>query len=117
MKPAEIYILNQKEEHQVILYYLIDTVQQFFPEAVLLYKWKLPFFYIEKKPLIYFNVVPKKNYVDLGIFYGNQLENNLEYFVDKGHKLVRLLRYNNLDSIPHQVLLSVLQEVKPLYNI
>jgi hypothetical protein len=115
MKPAEAYILNQKPEYQEILYYLIDTVQHIFPEAELLYKWKIPFFYIEKKPLIYFNVVEKKKHVDLGIFYGNKLQQNLEYFVNENHKLVKLLRYKELNSISHEILLQVLNEVKMFY--
>ncbi|MCL9806589.1 DUF1801 domain-containing protein [Flavobacterium amniphilum] len=110
MKPAEEYIINQPEVYQEIIFYLCDVVQQIVPEAQLLYKWKLPFFYIGKMPLCYINVVPKKKYVDLGFFYGKHLQLHPEFLTVEGRTLVKSLRYFGMDTIPDEVLRDLLKE-------
>lgn len=114
MKPAEEYIINQQEEYQEIIFYLCDVVRQLVPQAELLYKWKLPFFYIGKRPLCYINVVPKKKYVDLGFFYGKALQLHPDFLTVEGRTLVKSLRYYKLDTIPDAVLRDLLLEAAAL---
>ena len=67
MKPAEDYILKQPEPYRSILLHLQLVIEQTLPEVELKYKWRLPCYYIGKRPICYMN--KSKDYV--GIF-GNQ---------------------------------------------
>ena len=110
MKPAEEYIVNQPEVYQEIIFYICDVVQQTVPDAQLLFKWKLPFFYIGKTPLCYINVVTRKKYVDLGFFNGKKLQSYPNFLTVEGRTQVKSLRYYKLDTIPDVVLRELLQE-------
>jgi hypothetical protein len=110
MKPAEVYILNQPKEYQDIIYYVCSVVEQIDPESILLYKWKIPFYYIDKKPFCYINVSQKKKFVDVAFFYGNKISNNQEYLTTENRTQIKSLRYFNLDSIPDNVLREILME-------
>lgn len=116
MKPAEEYILKQAPEYQEILHYLVGVMEQEFPNLDLLYKWKLPFFYFKGKPVIYFNVNAKKQYVDVGIFYGSKMKKNIEYFIVGNRTVVKLLRYHKIDAIPDLILREGIREVKTMYT-
>jgi len=116
MKPAEEYIIRQLPEYQEILFYLTGVVEQEFPNVDLLYKWKLPFFYFNGKPVIYFNVNAKKKYVDVGFFYGSKMKQNMHYFIVENRTVVKLLRYYKLDTIPDFILREAIREVKELYK-
>jgi hypothetical protein len=115
MKPAELYILNQPEKFQGIIYYVCGVIEKEFPEVDLLFKWKIPFYYFGKKPFCYINASDKKQMVDVAFFYGNQLKNNADYLNSEGRTLVKSLQYFTIESIPHEILLSVIQEAKLLY--
>jgi hypothetical protein len=112
MKPAEIYILNQSQEYQDIIFYICSVIEQEVGEAQMLYKWKIPFYYVDKKPFCYLNVNRKKQYVDLGFFYGFKISNNLEYLTVENRIQIKSLRYFKIDSIPDAILRAVIQEAK-----
>ncbi len=116
MKPTEIYILNQPQEYQEIIYYVCSVMEQEVPNAVMLFKWKIPFYYIEKKPFCYINVNQKKKYVDIGFFYGNKLTKNLDYLTTENRTQIKSLRYFELDSITDSILRSVIQEAENNYK-
>ena len=109
MKPAEQYILKQEEPFRSILLHLQVLIEVNFPETELLYKWKLPFYYLKNKPLCYFNTT-KKGYVDVGFYSKTTLKNYNELLVTEKRKAVKSLRFSNLEEINEQVLQSVLLE-------
>ena len=80
-----------------------------FSDVELKYKWKIPVYYLEGKPLCYVNVSHKKRYVDVGFWASAHLKDN-EHLVTDGRKVVKSLRYFTLDEINEKVLLSVLEE-------
>ena len=109
MKPAEEYILKQKEPFRSILLHLQLLIEGSFSDVELKYKWKIPVYYLEGKPLCYVNVSHKKRYVDVGFWASAHLKDNEHLFTD-GRKVVKSLRYFTLDEINEKVLLSVLEE-------
>lgn len=109
MKPAEEYILNQQEPFRAILLHLQLLIEGSFPDVVLKYKWKLPVYYINEKPLCYLNVSLKKGYVDVGFWASAHLKYN-EHLVTDGRKVVKSLRYFKLEEVQEKVLLSILEE-------
>ncbi|CAM1334943.1 DUF1801 domain-containing protein [Tenacibaculum aestuariivivum] len=109
MKPAEIYILKQKEPLKAILIHLQILIEANFQEAVVLYKWKMPFYYINNKPLCYLNAT-KKGYVDVGFYSTTALKNYNDHLVLEKRKAVKSLRYYTVEAINNIVLIDVLRE-------
>ncbi|WBX71876.1 DUF1801 domain-containing protein [Tenacibaculum retecalamus] len=109
MKPAEQYILKQEEPFRSILLHLQVLIEVNFAETELLYKWKLPFYYLKNKPLCYFNAT-KKGYVDVGFYSKTVLEKHNEFLVSEKRKAVKSLRYYHLEEINEEILVSVLME-------
>lgn len=116
MKLVDEYILRQTEEFREILFYIIAVIEQEVSEAELLYKYKIPFFYIKGKPFIYLNCNLKKKYVDVGFFSGNQLTKHQNLLNSENRTMVKSLRYFNLNSIEDVVLRDVIKEAKLLYK-
>lgn len=87
MKPAEEYILKQKEPLQSILLHLQILIEVNFPEVALLYKWKLPFYYLNNKPFCYLNAT-KKAMLMLVFTLKHLLKNIMNsWFQKKGRQL------------------------------
>lgn len=116
MKPAEEYILKQPQQYKEIIYYVCSVIEQEFPETEMLFKWKIPFYYLDKKPFCYINVSHKKKFVDIAFFYGNQLKNNLEFLISENRTQIKSLRYFDLDTIPDNVLRDIINEAKEVYK-
>jgi len=119
MKAAEHYILKAKEPFKSIMLHLQLLVEHEMPEADLLFKWKIPFYYLDHRPICYFN--QSKDYVDVGFYHGKYLTKYQELLVSENRKLVRSLRYRSLEDINEKVFLSILKEAitfkdKPLID-
>ncbi|MFM2213520.1 MAG: hypothetical protein RL427_783 [Bacteroidota bacterium] len=111
MKPQELYILNQPEGYQAMLLHIISVVERTIPSATLEFKWMVPYFYYNKKPLCYLKVNSKKQFVDVGFAKGFQLLQNKQHLIaDNGRNTVKSLRYISLEAIDNQILKAVLKE-------
>jgi len=115
VNPAENYILNQPEPYRSILLHLQVVIENTIPEVDLLYKYKIPFYYINKKPFCYLNVSPKKQFVDLGFWKGNKIEIHQEHLVTENRKMMVSLRYKSLEDVNDTVLIEVLKKAESLY--
>ncbi len=115
MKLVDEYILRQPYEFREILFYVIGVIKQEVKNTDLFYKYKIPFFYINGKPLIYLNCNRKKKYVDVGFFCGNQLNNHNDILLSENRTLVKSLRYYNLNSVDDLILREIITEAKFLY--
>lgn len=107
MNPAEAYILNQSEPYKSILLQLQSIIIAVAPNAKLLYKWRIPFYYNNTIPLCFLN--QSKNYVDLGFWHFESMTNYTEHFIDTNRKAVRSLRYTSADAIDNEVVVYVLK--------
>ena len=108
MNPAEAYILKQKEPFKSILLQLQTIIEAIVPEAELLYKYRIPFYYHNGFPLCYLN--QSKDYVDLAFWHGEQLKDHREHFVTTNRKVVTSLRYKSIESINDEVVVYVIQK-------
>ena len=114
MKLAEEYILNQPEPFKSILLHLQILIESSFPEAVLQFKWRLPFYSIDNKPFCYLNASKKKGYVDVGFWVSAHLTEHNEHLISDGRKVVKSLRYFKLEDINVEILIAVLKEAYQL---
>ena len=55
MKPAEAYILSKPEPFKSVLLELQVFIAHTAPEAELLYKWNLPFYFLNGKMFCFLN--------------------------------------------------------------
>lgn len=113
MNPAEAHILKQSEPFKSIIMHLQVLVEHTLPEADLLYKWRMPCYYIGKRPICYLNKT--KDYVDVGFWHSAHLSKQWNaYLISENRKVVKSLRYKTLDDIDDAVFISILREVEGL---
>ncbi len=108
MNPAQDYILSQPEPFRSILLHLEATVQGELKEAQLLYKYRVPFFYIDNKPFCY--LIHTKGYIDVGFWNSAHMTVHSDKMITAKRKHMKSLRYKSLVEINQQVLIEVLQD-------
>lgn len=109
MKPAEAYILKQNEPYKSILIELQLTIEALIPDVEMLYKWKIPFFYLDKRPLFYLN--QSKDYVDLGFWHAHLIPQHQNHFIVEKRKSVKSLRFFKVEDINETILKDVVLSV------
>jgi hypothetical protein len=114
MNPAETYILSQPEPFRSILLHIQFKIQVVVPKAEVRYKYKIPFFYVDNRPLCYIN--QSKDYVDVAFWHSAHMSKHLNKMEAAGRKVVRSLRYRNLEAIDDTVLTEVLEEALVYIN-
>jgi hypothetical protein len=110
MKPAEAYILNQTEPYRSILLHVQAVVERNIPELQMLFKYNIPFYYLDKTPFLYLNVVAKKQLVDVVFCRGYALTLHQDKLFGEGRSLVKSLQYSSLAHIDNSVLSDLLKE-------
>lgn len=108
MNPAETYIIKQEEPFKAILLQLQVLIENTIPEVELMYKYKIPFYYLKGKPFCYLNVT--KGYVDVGFWNAAHLTRHLEHMITDGRKVMKSLRYYLPKDIDECILIEVLQD-------
>ncbi|WP_190809525.1 DUF1801 domain-containing protein [Flagellimonas sp. S3867] len=112
MNPAESYILDQPEPFKSMLLQLQVHIESTVPKLELKYKYRIPFYYLDGKPFCYLNVSKKKAYVDVGFWSAAHLTVHLDKMVTEGRKVMKSLRYSNLEEIDVKVLSAVLLDAQ-----
>jgi len=110
MKPAEEYILRQKEPFKSMILQLQILIEAAVSDLELKYKWKIPYYYLNNKPFCFINVT--KEYVDIGFRNKPGLNYLDQYFITKKRKVFKSLRYYKIEEINQEVLFSVMLELK-----
>jgi len=88
-------------------------VEHTLPKADLLYKWRIPCYYIGKRPICYLN--QSKNYVDVGIWHSAHLSKKWDHhLITENRKVVKSLRYKSLEDINDAIFISIMKELKSL---
>ncbi len=108
MNPAEAYILDQPEPFKSILLHLQVLIETTVPSVELMYKYKIPFYYIEGRPFCYLNHT--KGYVDVGFWNAGHLTKHLEHMTTAGRKVMKSLRYTSVEDIDSTILIDVLKD-------
>ena len=108
MNPAEEYILRQPEPFQSIVLQLQLLIEQTIPSAKLLFKYRIPFYYLNgKRPFCYVNCT--NGYVDLGFWNAAHLTVHTDCMISEGRKQLKSLRYFTPEDIDHDILVAVLR--------
>lgn len=107
MKPAEKYILDQPEPFRSMLLHLQMIIERTVSGAELKFKWRVPFYYVGKRPVCYLN--QSKDYVDVSFWNSAHLTVNIDYMTIAGRKMMKSLRHTSLEEINDQILIEILQ--------
>ncbi len=88
-------------------------IEHTLPEAELLYKWRIPCYYMGKRPICYLNQT--KDYVDVGIWHSAHLSKKWDsHLIAEKRKVVKSLRYRSLEDIDNAVFISIMKEIESL---
>ena len=100
MNPAEAYILNAKEPYRSMLLHLQLVIESVIPDLQLLYKFKIPFYYLNGK----------QQFLYLVFWHGAHLTNHEDKLVSDNRKHMKSLRYYKMEDIDDEVLIDLLEE-------
>ena len=99
MKPIDQYFFDQKEPYQSIMLYVRSVILKTLPEVVERYSYKIPFYNIGKKPMLYLNVLKGKDYVDVAFVHGVVFEKEFPILKnDSNRKQVRSIQVKSLED-------------------
>ncbi|MGO4912029.1 DUF1801 domain-containing protein [Leeuwenhoekiella sp. W20_SRS_FM14] len=113
MNPAEDYILKKPEPYRSILIELQVLIEHAVPQAVLLYKWHLPFYYLNGRMFCFLNF--RKTFVELSFPKGIMLNDlNGKLTAGENRKNLRSLRYQNLEELDAEIAIGFLEQMKEL---
>ena len=117
MKPVDDYFLNQKEPFQSIMLYVRSVILNTLPEIEERYSYKIPFYNLGKKPMIYLNILKETSYVDVAFVQGILLENDFPVLKnDNKRKQVRSLQLKTIEELDQENFVELLQAAAKLLS-
>ncbi|MEC3907238.1 DUF1801 domain-containing protein [Tamlana sp. 2201CG12-4] len=117
MKPVDEYFINQKEPYQSIMLYVRSVILSTLPEVTERYSYRIPFYNIGKKPMLYLNILKGKDYVDVAFVQGILLEKEFPVLKnDNKRKQVRSIQLKSIEDLDHenfvQLLYTATEQIK-----
>jgi len=115
MKPIDEYFFDQKEPYQSIMLYVRSVIIKTLPDAVERYSYKIPFYNIGKKPMLYLNILKNTNYVDVAFVQGILLEERFPVLKNENNrKQVRSIQVKSLEDFDEIEFVKLLNEARNL---
>ena len=100
MRPIDNYYFNQQEPYQSIMLYVRSVILKTLPTVEERFSYKIPFYNIGKKPMIYINVLKGTNFVDVAFVQGILLEKEFPVLKDyKNRKQVRSIQLKSIEDL------------------
>lgn len=117
MNPIDQYFFSQTEPYQSILLYVRSVVLKTLPEINERYSYKIPFYNLNKKPLLYLNILKGTNYVDVAFVQGILLEEKYPILKDNNNrKQVRSIQVSSIEDFDELEFVQLLLEAAELLN-
>lgn len=111
MNPAEQYIYYQREPYQSIMFYVRSVILKTLPKVEERFKYRIPFYYHNKKPMCYLNILKGMNYVDVAFVQGIYLESKYPELKDANNrKQVRSLQVKSLEGFDEPMFVNLLKD-------
>ena len=100
MRPIDNYYFNQQEPYQSIMLYVRSVILKTLPKVEERFSYKIPFYNIGKKPMIYINVLKGTNFVDVAFVQGILLEKEFPVLKDyNNRKQVRSIQLKSIEDL------------------
>lgn len=99
MNPVDEYLYSQKEPCQSIMLYVRSVIFKVLPNTEEVFRYRIPFYKLHNKPMLYLNVLKGTNYVDVAFVQGILLEEKYPQLKnDNNRKQVRSLQVKSLED-------------------
>ncbi|WP_223033795.1 DUF1801 domain-containing protein [Hanstruepera marina] len=109
MKPVDAYFLEQKEPYQSIMLYVRQLILKTLPNVQERYSYKIPFYNMGKKPMIYLNVLKGTDFVDVAFVQGILLEKDFPELQNyNNRKQVRSIQIKHIEDLDEQRFVTLL---------
>lgn len=80
--------------------YVRSVILNTLPEVIERYSYRIPFYNIDEKPMIYLNILKGKNYVDVAFVQGILLEKDFPNLKnDNNRKQVRSIQLKSIEDL------------------
>ena len=110
MKPVDVYFLEQQEPLQSIMLYVRQVILKTLPNIQERYSYKIPFYNMGKKPMIYLNVLKGTDFVDVAFVQGILLEHDFPELQDyNNRKQVRSIQLKSIEDLDESSFVKLLQ--------
>ena len=111
MNPIDEYFYNQKEPYQSIMLYVRSVILKTLPNVQEKLSYKIPFFNITKKPMLYLNVLKGTNFVDIAFVQGILLEEKYPQLKNHNNrKQVRSLQIKKIEDFDELMFVQLLKD-------
>lgn len=111
MSPVEQHILNQEEPYQEIMLYVRSVIFKTLPHIKEKYKYKVPYYEYNNKPMLYLNILKGRNYVDVAFVQGVLLEKkHVQLKNNNNRKQVRSLQVKKLEDFDEFQFVELLKD-------
>jgi len=115
MNPVESYFLNQKEPYQSLMLYIRSVIKRTLPTIEEKYSYSIPFYHLEKKPMIYLNVLKGTSFLDVAFVQGIKLQEDFPKLQDyKNRKNVRSIQVKNMEGFDELQFVELLKAAAKL---
>ena len=95
--------------------YVREVILKTLPDVVERYSYKIPFYNIGKKPMLYLNILKNTNYVDVAFVQGILLEERFPVLKNENNrKQVRSIRVKSLEDFDEIEFVKLLNEARNL---
>ena len=99
MKPVDAYFYNTREPFQSIMLHVRHVAFNILPDLEERLSYKVPFYYLNNRPLFYLNILKGKNYLDIAFMHGVLLERDFDVLKNNNNrKKVRAIQVENFES-------------------
>ncbi|WP_111706588.1 DUF1801 domain-containing protein [Lutibacter citreus] len=111
MKPIDEYLYSQKEPYQSIMLYIRSIINRTLPQVEEKFSYRIPFFNINKKPMLYLNVLKGTSFVDIAFVQGIILEEKYPQLKNYNkRKQVRSLQVKSIEDFDEQMFIQLLKD-------
>ncbi|OUR90321.1 hypothetical protein A9Q87_13590 [Flavobacteriales bacterium 34_180_T64] len=113
LNPLDQYFFSQTEPYQSIMLYVRAVILKTLPGANERFSYRIPFYNIGKKPMIYLNVLKGTNFVDVAFVQGILLEEKYPILKDyNNRKQVRSIQVKSLEDFDELEFVALLKDAK-----
>ncbi|WP_298264294.1 DUF1801 domain-containing protein [uncultured Lutibacter sp.] len=111
MNPIEQYIFSKKEPYQSIMLYVRSVIFKVLPEVEEKFSYKIPFYNIYNKPMLYLNILKGTNFVDIAFVQGIVLEEKYPELKNYNkRKQVRSLQVSSIEDFDELMFSQLLKD-------
>ena len=111
MNSIDEYLYSQKEPFQSIMLSIRGIIIKTLPQVEESFSYRIPFFLINKKPMLYLNILKGTNYVDVAFVQGIILEDKYPQLQDyNNRKQVRSIQIKSLEDFDEFMFTQLLKD-------